>query len=234
VTAPYLVSPSMVHESPLLNAFKQLAFAAADAFDAEDIHNKFHETAAIIASSTPAKLDIRYAETFIEIASDIKRHLDCQFPDANDGLKERVQSFIDAASSLRQFLPSPLFPSNDYIIERDDLSCASFYQSDGETNEEPDKFTRHDTCEDPTKKFYRARKYAHKDDTDDDDYETDEWKQAAAAMSDEFLRSMPPDGQDYRLRYLQHVVYLIVQENEPSHVYRLNTNAYLAMPSSQT
>ena len=60
---------------------------------------------------------------------------------------------------------------------------------------------------------------------------TDEWKQAAAAMSDEFLRSMPPDGQDYRLRYLQRAVYLIVQENEPLHVYRLNTIAYLAMPS---
>jgi hypothetical protein len=51
-------------------------------------------------------------------------------------------------------------------------------------------------------------------------------------MSDEFLRSMPPDGQDYRLRYLQRAVYLIVQENEPLHVYRLNTNAYLATPSS--
>jgi hypothetical protein len=235
------VSPSIVLDSPLSNAFKQLAFAANDlinAFAADDISG-FDETAPVIASSTPAKLDQRYAERVIQIATDIKHDIDCRFSDATEEqqrLKDCAQAFVDAASRLRQFLPltpHDLSADDTYTIEMEDISCAGHHVSDDEdeTNEEPDAFSQSDIFCEESKKFYRARKYAHKDETDDDDYETDEWKQAAAAMSDEFLRSMPPDGQDYRLRYLQRAVYLIVQENEPLHVYRLNTIAYLAMPS---
>ena len=38
-------------------------------------------------------------------------------------------------------------------------------KNENETNEEPDAFTQSDIFSDESKKFYRARKYAHKDDT---------------------------------------------------------------------